>query len=60
MYERQSVHFTRAFGDTVYSAVLTLLFRLYQGAFIHGQEIATLSAMTVNFAIKKVLTYRDR
>jgi hypothetical protein len=50
----------RAFGATLYSVFLKLHFRLYQSAFIQGQEIATLSAMTVNFAISKVLTYRDR
>jgi putative flippase GtrA len=60
MCERQSVHFIRAFGATVYFAVLALLLRLHQSAFVQGQEVATLSAMTVHFAIKKVLTYRDR
>jgi dolichol-phosphate mannosyltransferase len=43
-----------------YVAVLTLLFRLHQSTFIPGQAIATLSAMTVDFAINNALTYRAR
>jgi hypothetical protein len=41
-------------------AVLTLLVRLHQSSFIEGQAIATLSAMTVKFAINNVLTRRAR
>jgi hypothetical protein len=48
------------FGARSFFAVLTLLFRLHQGAFIQGQAIATLSAMTVDSAINNLLTYRAR
>ena len=49
-----------AFGATQYIAVLTFLFRLYQSTFIPGKAIATLSAMTVDFAIDNVLIARAR
>jgi hypothetical protein len=49
-----------AFGATPYFAVLTFLFRLLQSTFIRGQAIATLSAMTVDFAINNVLISRAR
>jgi len=49
-----------AFGATPYFAVLMLLFRLLQSAFLQGRVIATLSAMTVDFAIDNVLIARAR
>jgi hypothetical protein len=45
---------------TAYFAVLTFLVRLHQIFFIQEQMIAILSAKTVNFAINKLLAYRDR
>jgi hypothetical protein len=51
-----------AFGARPYFAVLTFLFRLVQSTFIRGrgQAIATLSAMTIDFAINNVLIDRAR
>src|SRR5665213_1391010 len=49
-----------AMGVAVHFAVLTLIFQWLQGTFVKGQAIATLCAMTFNFAVNNVLTYRDR
>ncbi len=49
-----------AAGIAVHFAVLTLFFQgLHQG-FVEGQAIATFCAMTFNYAVNNVLTYRDR
>jgi hypothetical protein len=45
------LHAVDALGAALYSAVLSLLFRLHQATFVEGQTIATLSAMTMSFAI---------
>jgi hypothetical protein len=44
-----------AFGVTPYFAVFLLLLRLLQSTFIRGQSIATLNAMTIDFAINNVI-----
>jgi dolichol-phosphate mannosyltransferase len=49
-----------AMGVAVHFAVLTLLFRLLGLTFFAGQAIATFIAMTFNFAVNNVLTYRDK
>jgi hypothetical protein len=49
-----------AFGVTPYFAVFTFILRLLQSTFIRGQPIATLSAMTIDFAINKVIIDRAR
>jgi hypothetical protein len=48
------------FIATLYFVALTLFFRLHQSTFTQEQVIATLSAKTLNFAMNKVLAYRDR
>jgi hypothetical protein len=55
MSKRQSMRWK---SSPLYFVVLTLLFRLHQSTFMQGQEIATLSAMTVNFAINNVYRLR--
>jgi hypothetical protein len=47
-----------AFGVTPYFAVLAFLLRLLQSTLIRGQSIATLNAMTINFAINNVIIDR--
>jgi dolichol-phosphate mannosyltransferase len=49
-----------ALGVAVHFAVLALLLQLLQRSFIEAQAAATLCAMTCNFAVNNVLTYRDR
>lgn len=49
-----------ALGVAVHFASLTLITRLLGASFIEGQAAATLCAMTFNFALNNVLTYRDR
>jgi dolichol-phosphate mannosyltransferase len=49
-----------ALGVGVHFAALALSTRLLNGTFIQGQAAATLCAMTFNFAVNNVLTYRDR
>jgi dolichol-phosphate mannosyltransferase len=44
----------------VHLAVLTLLFEGLGASFPTGQIVATLTAMTSNFALNNVLTYHDR
>jgi dolichol-phosphate mannosyltransferase len=47
-------------GVLVHVAVLALLFRWLRVSFLVGQTIATGIAMTSNFILNNVLTYRDR
>jgi dolichol-phosphate mannosyltransferase len=47
-------------GVAVHLAVLLLLFKGLGTGFIAGQTVATLVAMTSNFALNNELTYRDR
>jgi dolichol-phosphate mannosyltransferase len=49
-----------ALGVAVHFSVLALLLQSLQSSFIDAQAIATLCAMTCNFAVNNVLTYRDR
>ena len=49
-----------AFGVTPYFAVFTFLLRLLQSTFIRGQSIATLNAITIDFAINSVIIDRAR
>jgi dolichol-phosphate mannosyltransferase len=46
-------------GVLVHFATLSLLYRLLGSGFVASQTVATLVAMTFNFAINNVLTYRD-
>jgi dolichol-phosphate mannosyltransferase len=48
-----------AVGVAVHFAVLSLVFHGLQRGFIAGQAIATFCAMTFNYAVNNVLTYRD-
>jgi dolichol-phosphate mannosyltransferase len=48
-----------AMGVAVHFAVLTLVFQGLHRGFVAGQAIATFSAMTFNYAVNNVLTYRD-
>jgi len=49
-----------AVGIAVHFAVLTLAFQELQRSFVESQAAATLCAMTFNYAVNNVLTYRDR
>jgi dolichol-phosphate mannosyltransferase len=49
-----------ALGVGVHFAALALITRVFDAPFIEGQATATLCAMTFNFAVNNVLTYRDR
>jgi dolichol-phosphate mannosyltransferase len=49
-----------ATGVAVHFAVLTLVFQGLHHGFVQGQAIATFCAMTFNYAVNNVLTYRDR
>ncbi|WP_089724600.1 glycosyltransferase [Candidatus Thiosymbion oneisti] len=46
-------------GVIVHMVVLWVLFRLLGASFISGQAVATLVAMTTNFFLNNMLTYRD-
>ncbi len=46
-------------GIAIHFAVLTLAFQGLHRSFFEGQAVATLSAMTFNYAINNVLTYSD-
>jgi dolichol-phosphate mannosyltransferase len=46
-------------GIAVHFAVLTLVFQGLHRGFVAGQAIATLGAMTFNYTVNNVLTYRD-
>jgi len=48
-----------AVGVAVHFAVLTLVFQGLQRSFVLGQAVATLCAMTFNYTVNNVLTYRD-
>jgi dolichol-phosphate mannosyltransferase len=48
-----------AVGIGVHFAVLTLVFQGLHDSFVTGQAIATLGAMTFNYTVNNVLTYRD-
>jgi dolichol-phosphate mannosyltransferase len=48
-----------AVGVAVHFAVLALVFHGLQRGFVAGQAIATFSAMTFNYTVNNVLTYRD-
>lgn len=48
-----------AMGVAVHFAVLSLIFQGLHRSFVAGQAAATLCAMTFNFAVNNVLTYRD-
>jgi dolichol-phosphate mannosyltransferase len=47
-------------GVIVHLAVLTALFAVAQTKFVLAQSIATMAAMTFNFFLNNVFTYRDR
>ncbi|MGY6213616.1 glycosyltransferase family 2 protein [Methylolobus aquaticus] len=47
-------------GVFVHLAVLTWMFKLAGSSFLSGQSVATLVAMTFNFIVNNVFTYRDR
>jgi dolichol-phosphate mannosyltransferase len=47
-------------GVAVHFAVLTPLYGPLHRSFIESQAVATLCAMTFNFALNNILTYRDR
>jgi dolichol-phosphate mannosyltransferase len=49
-----------AMGVAVHFAVLSLVFQGLHRSFVAGQGAATLCAMTFNYAVNNVLTYRDR
>jgi dolichol-phosphate mannosyltransferase len=49
-----------ATGVAVHFAVLTLVFQGLHRSFVAGQAAAMLCAMTFNYAVNNVLTYRDR
>jgi dolichol-phosphate mannosyltransferase len=49
-----------AVGVAVHFAVLTVVFQGLGRSFVEGQAVATLCAMTFNYAVNNVLTYRDR
>ncbi len=46
-------------GVAVHFAALALVFQWLKHPFIEGETVATLSAMTFNYAVNNVLTYRD-
>lgn len=46
-------------GVLVHLLVVSLLFKMLKRPFVEGQAIATGVAMTFNFAVNNVLTYRD-
>jgi dolichol-phosphate mannosyltransferase len=47
-------------GVVVHFTVLTLLFKLFGQSFAIGQAAATLVAITTNFLLNNMFTYRDR
>lgn len=47
-------------GMIVHLLVLTLLYRGLNTEFVTGQVVATVIAMTFNYAVNNALTYRDR
>lgn len=51
--------FVGGMGVFVHFAVLSALFAAWKTSFLIGQSAATLAAMTFNFAVNNILTYRD-
>src|SRR5262249_8961148 len=49
-----------ASGLLVHFALLTLIFKGLNGSFIVAQTAATFAAITSNFLLNNILTYRDR
>jgi dolichol-phosphate mannosyltransferase len=49
-----------AAGVAVHFAMLTLVFQGLRRSFVVGQAAATLAAMTFNYTVNNILTYRDR
>jgi dolichol-phosphate mannosyltransferase len=49
-----------AAGVAVHFALLTLVFQGLHRGFVAGQAVATVGAMTFNYAVNNILTYRDR
>ena len=47
-------------GVIIHLAVLTILFEVASTKFVTAQSIATMAAMTFNFFLNNVFTYRDR
>lgn len=47
-------------GIVIHLIVLALLFKSIGSSFLFGQSVATLVAMTYNFILNNILTYRDR
>lgn len=52
--------FVGGLGVLVHLALLALLYRVAELGFVTSQAAATLGAMTSNFALNNVLTYRDK
>lgn len=52
--------FIGGIGVFVHMAVLWVVFQAMGGSFVAGQTIATLVAMTSNFFLNNMFTYRDR
>jgi dolichol-phosphate mannosyltransferase len=48
------------FGLVIHLAILGLCFRIFEIQFYYSQVIATLIAMTTNFNLNNVFTYRER
>jgi len=49
-----------AFGAILHLICLAIFFQQFQFTFIHSQIIATLTAMTLNFSLNNVFTYRQQ
>jgi len=47
-------------GVVLHMLILTILYKGMRFAFIPAQALATMAAMTFNFALNNMLTYRDR
>jgi dolichol-phosphate mannosyltransferase len=47
------------FGVVIHLVALSMIFKVFRRPFVEGQAIATIAAMTFNFALNNVLTYRD-
>lgn len=48
-----------AFGAVLHLTVLGILTQVFQYAFVTGQTVATVAAMTLNFYFNNLFTYRD-
>jgi dolichol-phosphate mannosyltransferase len=49
-----------AFGILIHFLTLSIMFKTLKTSFVSSQIIATIFAMTFNFALNNILTYRDR